>query len=245
MRIPQSAFFIILTLVGIFVTDFQGGYQVFIKIFLVFSLWQYTVAVNRIYDEKVRGRPDLIITLSFLIISAALSCVLGPVFIVLSALFIIAGTVYSAPPLRLRRYLFSTAFIGLGSVIAFLIGYFGDLTSRMTYDVAFYCVLIFAAATLGSNIKDMKDYEKDRRSGIRNVFTIFGLEKGKRISYFLLFLTFILPSLIFNLPIDIAFFAGTAFLALLIFRRYEDFRPVMTLSFLVLLYCSLRLKGLL
>ena len=243
IRLPQSIFFIILVLTGVMVSGFYQMHSIIMKILLIFFLWEYTVVINRIYDERKYEKLHYSASLAFLSTSLILGLVLGPVFLALGMTYIIAGTVYSTPPLRLRKYMFGTAFIGIGSVIAFLIGYYENPSTPLTYEILNYCILLFLATSLGSTIKDMKDYEKDRKDGIKNIFTVFGLEKGKKISSALLLVTFLIPSLVFNLPIDISFFVIMGVLSVAVFIKFEDFRPVMVLAFLVLLYCVLRLKG--
>lgn len=243
IRLPQSIFFIIFTLIGIAVSDIYDTYYVILKILIIFFLWQYTVIVNRIYDEKITGKKDFFVALLLLAGSLILSFISGIVFLILSALYIIAGTAYSVPPFRMRNYTFSTLFIGIGSVLAFLIGYYANFSTPFTYQILIYCIMIFIATSLGSAIKDLKDYEKDKEDGIRNIFTVFGPKRGKRISYILLLITFLVPSLLFSLPADVLVFMVLGLISVWIFMKFEDFRPVMLLAFLVLLYCVLRLNG--
>jgi len=244
IRLPQSIFFIVFTLLGVAVSDVYEIYTVVLKILVIFFLWQYTVVINRICDEKAKEKSHFIAGIAFLATSLVLSFVLGMAFFMLSLVYLIAGTAYSVPPIRLRNHVFSTTLIGIGSVLAFLIGYYQDLSTVITYEIIVYCAMIFIATSLGSTIKDMKDQGKDREDGIKNIFTVFGPEKGKRISCILLLITFLMPLLVFSLPLDMIMFVSAALLTIGIFMKLEDYRPVMMMAFLVLLYCVLRLKGL-
>jgi chlorophyll synthase len=140
----------------------------------------------------------------------------------LTVLALASSWAYSAPPLRLRRRLFSTVFIGWGSVTAFFIGYFGRTPlGQLSLDrrTLLLATVIFFALSLGALVKDLKDYEGDRRAGVRNFFTVFGIAKGTRIVSLMLGMSLLTPLLLFHEVRDVIIFGCLAVLSSWLFYR--------------------------
>jgi 4-hydroxybenzoate polyprenyltransferase len=164
---------------------------IIISILIVIFVWCYTVIINHIYDveiDKISNPNRLLIkgmltgsqakriATIFAIISVMLAFLLGfPLFPLGTGLALFFGYLYSAPPIRLRNKVFSTTIIGLGSSLAFLIGYVTSSTFNQGYffpvwtsiinissEVIFTGVIIFIVFTFGSMIKDLKDVEGDK-----------------------------------------------------------------------------------
>ncbi|HPN54895.1 MAG TPA: UbiA family prenyltransferase [Candidatus Moranbacteria bacterium] len=130
------------------------------------------------------------------------------------AFFIVLGQmsyyIYSAKPLRLKRhFIFSSILIGIGSIAAAMAGFF--LVSPDQHVSAFpvkAIVIIGIAYALLSNLKDIKDYEGDKKENMHTLPVVFGLEKSKKIIAFLCSLVIVAVPLILKiysiLPISIA-----------------------------------------
>ena len=124
--------------------------------------------------------------------------------------FLCTVTVYSAKPLRLKRhFIFSSILIGIGSIAAAMAGFF--LVSPDQHVSAFpvkAIVIIGIAYALLSNLKDIKDYEGDKKENMHTLPVVFGLEKSKKIIAFLCSLVIVAVPLILKiysiLPISIA-----------------------------------------
>lgn len=264
LRPLNILFFIFFVIAGTILAKSYDIIILLIKIIIVTLLWQYNIILNNIYDEgidKTQKRLTPItaklikkssymrIAIFIASITIILSLILqNSIFLFLTIIYLFSATIYSAPPLRLRKYIFSTCFIGIGSIIAFLIGYLQPsflIVNSINIEIILILVVIFFATSVGTVIKDMKDVEGDKNYGAKTIFTEFGLEKGKRISYILLFLSFISPVLLFSEFLDIIFFTFLAIIAVLMFRKFEIQEPVLLIFFLVFIYCLLKLLGLL
>ena len=242
-----------------------------ISLFSIIFLWQYSVMINHVYDididqldNKERLLPKNMITthqvksiaIIYAILSAGLAALLGTYSLLLVLLGLFLGTIYSVPPLRLRNGIFSTMVIGIGSAIAYFIGYVTPTYMRemhgalantnirnyptISTDSIIIGVLIFITLSIGSLIKDYKDYEGDKKAGVRNLFTIYGLEKGITITSILLPFTFISPLLLFHNTIDFLVFIPLGIIAGITFKKYKNTQYVFALYFPILIYCLLR-----
>ena len=101
---------------------------------------------------------------------------------------------YSAPPFRLKRlFIFSSLVTGIQAVLILLLGQLslaqGD-TTVLLYPPLLW--LAFSIFFLGSNIKDLKDIEGDRRCGVYSLPVIFGGVRGRKIIAVLVFLSYLL-----------------------------------------------------
>lgn len=258
-RPVQTLFFIALALIGVAISGIESYYFVFLKVLIVSFLWQYNIVLNNIHDKKIdvaenRKTPvtekivdvDIYkkIGLCFLAVSLLLGFLMqNQVFILLVIVYAILAVIYSVPPFRLRNHILSTFFIGMGSVISFFIGYFQSIYTPIAYDILLFSFLIFIATSAGTLTKDIKDFRGDRKAGVRNIFTVYGIKRGKQISSLLLLFSFLLPLVLFFSFTDVLFLITISLISFYIFWEFEDYRPVIFMSFIVLVYCLLRLKG--
>ncbi len=194
-----------------------GRINIMILIMGLFSSvlgWFFIVGINNYYDREfdfftntARGLPSGYYSpnelLSFSIVSGIMGAFilipLGYFPLIFYLLFIFLGFIYSYPPLYLKQYGVKTLFIGVGSSLVFAMGYFSPLYSFNTgMNLQFweYFILLFIIFSVGSIINDLKDFESDRISGVKTIFTWLGREGGVKITSILLFFAFILPSLI-------------------------------------------------
>ncbi|MFA5150082.1 MAG: UbiA family prenyltransferase [Candidatus Omnitrophota bacterium] len=116
---------------------------------------------------------------------------------------------YSAPPFRLKRFFIFSSFVtGLQAVLILLMGQVSLSPANTT--VLLCPPLLWLAFTiffLGSNIKDIKDIEGDRRCRVYSLPVIFGERKGRKIIAFLVFLSYLLvPFLLYGLFYELEVF---------------------------------------
>ena len=115
--------------------------------------------------------------------------------IMIMLLFVALYFLYSAPPLRLKRFFpFSAAIIGIQALLAFLAGA-SSLQASATGTVVLspsILWLIFISFFLSSNIKDLKDADGDRRTGILAIPVLLGEGTGRKAVAFLVFLSYCL-----------------------------------------------------
>jgi 4-hydroxybenzoate polyprenyltransferase len=218
--------------------------------------------INHVYDvtiDKLDNKDRLIpkgmmtrrqvkeIAIIYALISLGLGSVLGVYSFLLVIVGLFFGTIYSVPPLRLRDGVFSTVIIGIGSSIAYFLGYItpayikvmhGELAGQVmrtcpefTTDSIVIGILIFIALTVGSLIKDYKDYEGDKKAGVKNLFTIYGLEKGVNITSFLLPVPFFCLLLLFHSLVDIIIIFPLGLLAGILFKIFRNTKLVFAIYF--------------
>lgn len=179
---------------------------------------------------------------AFIISNALAVSVYGLVLITACLVLLVA---YSAPPLRLRRYVPNSLFIGMGAAICLLIGYFTQSPLPPPILVRRAVALTFLALSIGTNVKDLKDYESDRKHGVRTLFTLLGRERGKNVCLLLLTCAYLLPLVIIPAPglRDAAMLILALSLAAWSFHFREELHPVFATFFLVLLYALARILG--
>jgi 4-hydroxybenzoate polyprenyltransferase len=87
---------------------------------------------------------------------------------------------YSSPPFRLRRFLVvSSVLVGLASLVTAWAG-FVCLGARQISDFPpSLAAFVFLGLACGANLKDVKDYEGDRRAGVQTFVTVLGLRRGQ------------------------------------------------------------------
>jgi len=103
---------------------------------------------------------------------------------------------YSAPPFRLKRVpIFSKFLIALNSLILVNLGYI--LVAGSTSQFPKIVIVIFLVGfTLTINFIDIKDYEGDKKSGIKTLPVILGLQKSKFVIGLIFFLAYLGTGLI-------------------------------------------------
>ncbi|MBS3817240.1 MAG: UbiA prenyltransferase family protein, partial [Candidatus Thermoplasmatota archaeon] len=89
-------------------------------------------------------------------------------------------------------------------------------------------------------INAVSDYEGDKKAGVRNLYTIYGFEKGKKMVSILIVILFLTPLLIFHSLVEIIFLLVLSLISAFIFYRYEKYKVVLGLYFIVLIYILIR-----
>jgi 4-hydroxybenzoate polyprenyltransferase len=148
--------------------------------------------------------------------------------------------IYSAPPLRLKRFLgLSSLLVGLNGLLAAMAGfYFIALIQRISFFPKYILAMILLGFTLAVNIKDIKDYEGDKADGIKTIPVFFGLEWGKRIIAILAALALIIVALLTHFKsIEIASFIFSVIFFFLIIRKDYEEKPIFSAFFCYLAIC--------
>ncbi len=237
-----------------------------LAIFSVMFIWQYAVMINNVYDveiDKVTKKDRLLVQgyispktarkIAFILafIGIALSAILSLWHFLLALLFLFLATIYSVPPLRLRDYPFSPLFIGAGSSIAFLMGCLTPsyivadqsiikVFPAISEKIYIVSLLIFITLSIGGMTKDIDDYYGDKKEGVRNIFTIYGIDRGINIVSALLAIAFLSPLLLFHAFIDALIFIISGIFAILSFRKIRRMWSTFPFYFFVLIYALLR-----
>ena len=241
--------------------SFPDFLYILISIILIVILWLSTVLINNVYDlpiDKISNpnrplvkeniNPSLYLNLGFVlsVITLFVSLVLGIMPFLITLISLLSSLAYSMPPLRLRKKLFSTLFIGWGSSLAFFIGYFNHIMISdisININAFFLAFLIFIAFSVGPMTKDLKDYQGDLQHGVKNFFTIYGIEKGTKIVAVLLGISLLVPLLLFHEIMDIIFFgAVSSVISLLFYLRGKSIMSYAGYG-IVFFYCAIRVLG--
>ena len=199
----------------------------------------------------------------FTIFEWGVALIIGLVPFFICFILYIMILLYSMPPYRMRNYTFSSFFIGLGSMLTYFIGYFtsnfeslrnilpGDAvfmvsaspTNTITQEAVIVGLLILCVLSISPVLTQLKDHEGDKKAGVRTIYTVYGLKKGKKITTMLLPILFLTPLLLFHDVIDVVFLIILTTIATIIFHRKSDAGPVLGCYLVFLIYGILRWVG--
>lgn len=241
--------------------SFPDILYIFTASILMALLWLNAVLINNVYDLEIdritnKDRPlvrnevspnmylGLCAVLSVLV--PLTSLILGVLPSIIALLSILSALAYSVPPLRLRRKIFSTVFIGWGSFLAFLYGFFchADLNDlSIPKNIWQIGALIFAVFSIGPLTTDLKDYEGDRAQGVQSVFSVYGLEKGLKIVAVLLGLSVLMPLILFHTWTDILIITCVAVVTSFLFYLRKSHKFAFIGYAMTMVYCVLRILG--
>jgi len=216
------------------------------------SAWIYSVITNNITDYEIdrvsnKNRPLIDFKISketyqksswvFLFIALFCSLMVSSKAFFMVLLFIGNYFLYSMPPLRLKRIpLFSKMVIAFNSLILVMLGFIistGKLEGFPVILIAFFLI----GFTLVINFIDIKDYEGDKKAGIKTLPVILGLKKSK----FIIGLFFLLTNLAVYFLINKLYLIPVFFIFgitefLLINRKNYNEKPVFFVYLLSLFF---------
>jgi len=206
VRLPQifyhSGLFIFGIGLGIIFTKpilFFSFFNIFSLILLLLSIsfaWTASVVFNDVFDQKIdtisnSNRPlakgifslqqYLSIGITLFIVSIFFSAIIDFKIALLLIAYQAIAWMYSAFPLRLKRFAFiSTAVSALASLIILFSGFIlvapEQNISRLPSEIIWLLLISF---TLSLPIKDFKDIEGDRNDGVFTIPVVFGEYWGK------------------------------------------------------------------
>jgi len=213
---------------------FGLGVLLLLAAIIVFT-WHFSVVINDIYDleidkispanknrilvQNIMGLEEYKdVGLIFFILANTAAFILGPMFFSVSlVLSSLCSYIYSAPPLRLRRWPFVGHLnIGLSSLCAVFLGFmvFAENQTFEQFPIKFG-LLVILFFTLATHIKDIKDIKGDHENGVLTIFTVLGEKRGKLVAGILVFLSFLFFAVFLGNWILLAFsllFGVTGFL---------------------------------
>jgi len=262
IRPMRSLIYVLFVILGSLAALRLGANIEILRTFLasisLFFIWQFSVVINDIYDFEIdkisnKNRPLTskklsvneyrIVAYVFFLFAVSFSIILN-FTIFASAIFgLILAFIYSAPPIRLRKYLFGNLAIGLSLVISFAMGIFstGDIDLIFNDKIFLFSIIIFILGSIITLIKDIKDLKGDKKHGIKNIFSLFGKQKGKIIVTTLLFFALNLPGLILKdiliLPVTFIFSLFTCY----IYYKKEKIKLIYIMSMLLAAFIFVKL----
>ncbi len=173
---------------------------------------------------------------SWLFLGAALltSGVVGFVPLFLILLFIGNYFLYSVPPLRLKRIpLLSKLSISVNSLALVILGF--TLAGGELYKFpSLIATLILGIFTPTASFIDIKDYEGDKKAGVKTLPVLLGLKKSKIIIGIFLWLAYLSPYFIAPVLIIPGFFLGLIQFYLINKEPYREW-PVFLVHLITLL----------
>jgi 4-hydroxybenzoate polyprenyltransferase len=218
-------------------------------LFSVFFAYQSAVAVNDIVDieaDKIsnNSRPLVKKKLSsgdvkMLAVIYMLIAFLFAINVKYSCFFLVLvsitlSLVYSLPPLKLKRFFpVSTFILALAALVTILMGFsiFGSGKSVYIFPKSLM-LLVLVIFTLAGTIKDLKDFEGDKKTGIKTLPVLLGKHRGKIVTAFFVLLSYILIAPIIRMPI--LFIPAIVFGILsmfIILKKKRSEKPIFVLYF--------------
>lgn len=216
VRPTRSFHYILLCLLGVFANSLEAPVKDFFMLIriagtllAVFLAVQFSVIFNDIFDvecDRISNatRPLVIQALDrheylnigyvCLTLSLLLAYWVNETCVMVTLLAVAFSFLYSAPPLRLKRFFpISSFIIGLQAALAFAMGVVavGANDTTQYFPASFFWPL-FIIFSLGSNIKDLKDIKGDKQAGIVTLPVLLGEKNGRNLVAFLVFLSYCL-----------------------------------------------------
>ncbi len=173
----------------------------FFAAFSVFTAFESCLLCNNLYDNQSNSRKSkeywsTIFALAVFSLASAYLAGLEILGVIIIAL--VAGFYYSTPPIRLKRLGFlNNMVIGFLSMLVFWVGFLaqhrgiGEIPANATLAV----LLTFS---LAASIKDLKDYESDKKEGIKTLPVLLGKKNGLKATAALTSVSFLIPPVLLN-----------------------------------------------
>ncbi len=242
LRLSRSIHYLLMVIIGLWiyfssrqVTDLFIFLKVASILFATFFAFQFAVVINDIFDVEGdsisnKGRPLIIgamdkneylkVGLVYLAFALLFAFFVGDYCFTILLFSVALSVLYSAPPFRLKRFFpLSSALIGLEALVALIFGQVSlDREGALDFSYLPFWTLIFLAFFLGSNIRDLKDIEGDRRSGVYSLPVLAGEVESRRIIACFVFLSYLLvPFFLYRSPVldgSLSFFVFSFFYGL-------------------------------
>lgn len=173
--------------------------------------WLAMVGLNDLIDIKIDqisnpNRPLVLenlnkneyrnLTIFFIILAFLFSYCVSYTFLMLIIVFIIIYTLYSAPPLQIKRFpIISNFSLAIASLIIFVSGFSFSEENTLAGIPGFMIALILITFTLSFNVKDVKDIAGDKKNSIYTIPVIFD-KNGKKITGLMVAVSYLLVPMI-------------------------------------------------
>lgn len=181
--------------------------DIFKHILLGVFLLAYAYSLNDFYDKLEKKK--------FFILSLILTFLLLPFFnyfqIIISVIFLIIVTFYSAYPFRWKAKPFISSFCnGIGFTLIFLLGYF--VTQSFNLNGILFTLLFFCFNMVAQFIHEIVHLKEDKKSNIVTTIVFYGERIGKIFCFLFLLVSLSINLFLFYIKsINIIFFIATLF----------------------------------
>jgi 4-hydroxybenzoate polyprenyltransferase len=237
-RLTRSLHYILLVIMGVvfnilvnsYSRDLLANFSFIIfsaDLLAIFFAFQFSVVINDIYDvdcDKIsnQNRPLVAGSLSYeeyfkagvvyLVLALLFAFSVNYIAFRTTLIFIALYFIYSAPPLRLKRFFpLSAAIIAIQAILAFLLGYlFLEVPGAVMEVPVSILWLLFFVFLLSSSVKDLKDIEGDKEFRVYTLPVIIGEAGARKIVGILVCVSYIIVGVflpgIFGFSINPAIF---------------------------------------
>lgn len=202
-------------LISIFLKEYkiENFFYYFNISFSLFILFQSALILNDYFDKegdkyikntnpffyKYNKKEVIFYFLFFFFSSLFLSSFSSRIFLIFLFSHIL-HIIYSVPPFRLKKYFpLNLLILGIAALFSFMMG-FGINLSYKNIPLKIY-LLIFLALTPAISFRDLLDVEGDRILNVKTLPTIFGEEKGRIYSAFLILYSYLITPFILKFPL--------------------------------------------
>lgn len=227
-KTPIGSLFDLMSFVSLFLSFLFAG---------LFSVWENDEVDVEIDKKSNKDRPLaknifnitewINLKYLFLFISLNFAFLNGLYSFVFILLFILIYHIYSAPPLRLKKFIgISSLLIASNALLTILMGFFlSSGTEDLSAFPVKYIFGILVIFILAENVKNIKDIKGDKKEGIKTLPVIFGEKNGKLITGILLFFSVIIVP--FIILFNLYTFSAAVFFGLILFlltnrKRFKE-----------------------
>jgi 4-hydroxybenzoate polyprenyltransferase len=169
--------------------------KIFFSAIAIAFAWIYSVMTNNVTDlaiDKVSNPDRPLVThevdrehygfMTWVVLGAAATSALASAYHAFSTIMFFIGAyfIYSMPPLRLKRIPFFSKMIIAGNTLAlFALGL--SMGRHGPPNLPLRVIVLFLLGfTAGINFIDLKDYEGDKRAGIKTIPVLLGMRRAQR-----------------------------------------------------------------
>lgn len=254
LRPLRLGHFILMVIVGAWLGGLGSLYKLLLAGFSIGLAWQFAVVVNDIYDalpDKINrlNRPysknvlkigDMwvvaILIAMFSLVSGLIVSEKNFAFLAI-LLYLLLGILYSAPPIRLKRYpIIATSVIGLASALSLFTGYVTQTTS-INPSASIFLIVVFVSISLATTVKDVKDTEGDRAVGDYTLPVLLGQKQGANVAKTLLIIAYLFSAILTGTLEQFLIAAAFAILSIEIMAHTKEYYPkIILLYYIYLVY---------
>ncbi len=227
-----------------------GLYPGLLAVVCALLLWQIAVSINQVTDvseDNISKRDNPVVSaaisqkdmmyvaVGYCVLAFLFAALIGYIAIVLTAASLCVSILYSAPPIRLKRYPFvASSTIAVFALIVFSLGFYsGSPTVAFPTSVA---MIILVCYNLAINTKDLKDYEGDKNSGVLTLPVLLGPRRGRTAIAALDFAAYLAVPFILQIPLLIV--PALVFGGLTFYLIRKEKTPEKVYFFILLLFLA-------
>jgi 4-hydroxybenzoate polyprenyltransferase len=219
---------------------FAAFFSIITNNFVDYNIDKISNKERPLFNNNLSKRDYFFFGLISLVLSLISSFLLG--YFGFFCIFLLIGSyfIYSMPPIRFKRIpIFSKLIISFNSLFLALLGFSFLLeSSDVIYLTSFPTeyIIFFLLFTLAANFIDIKDYEGDKKEGIKTLPVLLGLEKSKKLIAFFFILPYLFIGLLNKDLMIICILLSLVNILLITDKNYNERRILINILFSILIY---------